>query len=140
MARKPKNATQGGVSPLPTPQDEEPVVQDTFAGDIIIDTSTETETISSEPTPETVISHTYYKVNLFDCEQRIYDEMPWALKEIERCNDYIFAKADVDRRFATYRDELYEYRYKMRQLVFSPNYPNISESKFPKRPDYVPDE
>lgn len=72
-------------------------------------------------------------------EKRVAIEMDWALQEILRCNDYIFAKADYDRRFSTYRDELYEYRYKIRQLSLLPSYPNISESQFPIKPDYVPD-
>jgi hypothetical protein len=65
--------------------------------------------------------------------------MQWALNEINRCNDYIYAKADLDRRFSVYRDELYDYRYRIRQLSLIPNYPNISESRFPQRPDYVAD-
>lgn len=60
--------------------------------------------------------------------------------EIERCNDYIFACADSDRRFTTYRNELYEYRYKLRQLIFDPNYPDVEKMKFPTLPEWVPDQ
>lgn len=126
MARKPKNTIQEEVSP-PTSVESSEIIIDT--------TDTPTVSVYSKPSEQT-----YLKIDTFDCEQRIYDEMPWALKEIERCNDYIYAKADLDRRFSTYRDELYEYRYKMRQLKFLPDFPNIDESRFPTRPDYVNDE
>ena len=60
--------------------------------------------------------------------------------EIERCNDYIFANADSDRRFTTYRSELYEYRYKLRQLIFDPNFPHMDKVKLPELPECIPDQ
>lgn len=60
--------------------------------------------------------------------------------EIERCNDYIFANADSDRRFTTYRNELYEYRYKLRQLVFDPHFPHMDAMKLPDLPERIPDQ
>ena len=66
--------------------------------------------------------------------------MDKAYKEILRCDDYIQAMADADRIFATYRRELYEYRYKLRQLKFDPNYPNLDKLKLPDFPTYVKDQ
>ena len=73
-------------------------------------------------------------------ERFIIEQMDKAYKEILRCDDYIQAMADADRIFATYRRELYEYRYKLRQLKFDPNYPNLDKLKLPDFPTYVKDQ
>ena len=73
-------------------------------------------------------------------ERFISEQMDKAYKEIVRCDDYIQAMADADRIFATYRRELYEYRYKLRQLKFDPNYPSRDKMKLPECPTYVKDQ
>ena len=73
-------------------------------------------------------------------ERFISEQMDKAYKEILRCDDYIQAMADTDRIFATYRRELYEYRYKLRQLKFDPNYPSLDKLKLPDFPTYVKDQ
>ena len=73
-------------------------------------------------------------------ERFISEQMDKAYKEILRCDDYIQAMADADRIFATYRRELYEYRYKLRQLKFDPNYPSLDKLKLPEFPTYVKDQ
>ena len=73
-------------------------------------------------------------------ERFISEQMDKAYKEILRCDDYIQAMADTDRIFATYRRELYEYRYKLRQLKFDPNYPSRDKMKLPEFPTYVKDQ
>ena len=73
-------------------------------------------------------------------ERFISEQMDKAYKEILRCDDYIQAMADADRIFATYRRELYEYRYKLRQLKFDPNYPCRDKMKLPEFPTYVKDQ
>ena len=73
-------------------------------------------------------------------ERFISEQMDKAYKEILRCDDYIQAMADADRIFATYRRELYEYRYKLRQLKFDPNYPSMDKLKLPEFPTYVKDQ
>lgn len=73
-------------------------------------------------------------------ERFISEQMDKAYKEILRCDDYIQAMADADRIFATYRRELYEYRYKLRQLKFDPNYPSLDKLKLPDFPTYVKDQ
>ena len=73
-------------------------------------------------------------------ERFISEQMDKAYKEILRCDDYIQAMADADRIFATYRRELYEYRYKLRQLKFDPNYPSMDKLKLPDFPTYVKDQ
>ena len=73
-------------------------------------------------------------------ERFISEQMDKAYKEILRCDDYIQAMADADRIFATYRRELYEYRYKLRQLKFDPNYPSRDKMKLPEFPTYVKDQ
>ena len=73
-------------------------------------------------------------------ERFISEQMDKAYKEILRCDDYIQAMADADRIFATYRRELYEYRYKLRQLKFDPNYPSMDKMKLPEFPTYVKDQ
>lgn len=157
MGRKPKNQTNEGSSPPPlTPPSleeedliidtskvepnienvtvEDPPVFEDFTQTIEIDTASDnmTETI-------TITQPTYYPYNTSEAISYLNDEMKWAQLEIERCNDYIYAKADLDRRFSVYRDELYEYRYKIRQLQFITGYPNIDKSRLPKKPDFVAD-
>lgn len=73
-------------------------------------------------------------------ERFISEQMDKAYKEILRCDDYIQAMADADRIFVTYRRELYEYRYKLRQLKFDPNYPSLDKLKLPDFPTYVKDQ
>ena len=73
-------------------------------------------------------------------ERFISEQMDKAYKEILRCDDYIQAMADADRIFATYRRELYEYRYKLRQLKFDPNYTSRDKMKLPEFPTYVKDQ
>ena len=73
-------------------------------------------------------------------ERFISEQMDKAYKEILRCDDYIQAMADADRIFATYRRELYEYRYKLRQLKFDPNYTSMDKMKLPEFPTYVKDQ
>lgn len=73
-------------------------------------------------------------------ERFISEQMDKAYMEILRCDDYIQAMADADRIFATYRRELYEYRYKLRQLKFDPNYPSLDKLKLPDFPTYVKDQ
>lgn len=105
------------------------------------DTVITTETVTV-PSLNVTIFSTTDKVSIAytSIEPIIIQEMQWALNEINRCNDYIYAKADLDRRFITYRDELYEYRYKMRQLSLYDKYPYLNADKvMPKRPDYVAD-
>lgn len=144
MARKSKNMIkeEDNTSPLIPSEEEQKVVIEmedapvTVTMEHVQDEATTTVTYESE-LPHTSAIEAVIKL---DCKSYSYEEMNWASSEIERCNDYIYAKADSSRRFATYRDELYEYRYKIRQLAFNPNYPNIEKSKFPPRPDYVPDE
>lgn len=75
-----------------------------------------------------------------DARNRIAKLIADTQSEIERCNDYIFANADSDRRFATYRSELYEYRYKLRQLIFDPNFPHMDKVKLPELPECIPDQ
>lgn len=147
MARKPKKQTTEGV-PLIVEEDapvekvdnapSEPIDEKSDADIISIDNIPESETIT---TPEFVVDSIPYQNNISYSISLKYmtDEMIWALNEIERCNDYIFAKADLDKRFTVYRDELYTYRYNLRQLKFIKGYPLIDENKLPKRPDYVDD-
>ena len=149
MARKPKKQTTEGV-PLPLIVEEDaPVEKVDDAPSVTIYETPDTENISIDDvlqsktitTPEFVVDSIPYQNNISYSISLKYmtDEMIWALNEIERCNDYIFAKADLDKRFTVYRDELYTYRYNLRQLKFIKGYPLIDESKLPKRPDYVDD-
>lgn len=65
--------------------------------------------------------------------------LDWTGKEIERCNDYIFASHNTDQRFIVYRQELYEYRYNVRRMRSHPYFPDISRIGYPKIPYQVPD-
>ena len=124
MGRKPKTIEGVEVSePTPSEIIEIPETFDVESSDI---------TISVEPLTPPMPEYP-------DISQYMAEEMEWARGEIERCNDYIFAKADLDRRFSVYRDELYEYRYKFRQMIFVNNYPHINPNSYPKRPDIVID-
>jgi len=61
------------------------------------------------------------------------------MDEITRCNEYIYAKADADKKFTTYIEELYTYRYLLHQLKFNSKYPYVPISEFPIRPERVED-
>ena len=103
--------------------------------DVIQETPTVTVEVKDEVTKlilETPIAN--------PTERFISEQMDKAYKEILRCDDYIQAMADADRIFATYRRELYEYRYKLRQLKFDPNYPSLDKLKLPDFPTYVKDQ
>lgn len=103
--------------------------------DVIQETPTVTVEVKDEVTKvilETQIANA--------TERFISEQMDKAYKEILRCDDYIQAMADADRIFATYRRELYEYRYKLRQLKFDPNYPSMDKLKLPEFPTYVKDQ
>ena len=103
--------------------------------DVIQETPTVTVEVKDEVTKlilETPIAN--------PTERFISEQMDKAYKEILRCDDYIQAMADADRIFATYRRELYEYRYKLRQLKFDPNYPSRDKMKLPEFPTYVKDQ
>lgn len=103
--------------------------------DVIQETPTVTVEVKDEVTKlilETPIANA--------TERFISEQMDKAYKEILRCDDYIQAMADADRIFATYRRELYEYRYKLRQLKFDPNYPSLDKLKLPDFPTYVKDQ
>ena len=103
--------------------------------DVIQETPTVTVEVKDEVTKvilETQIANA--------TERFISEQMDKAYKEILRCDDYIQAMADADRIFATYRRELYEYRYKLRQLKFDPNYPSLDKLKLPDFPTYVKDQ
>ena len=65
--------------------------------------------------------------------------LDWTGKEIERCNDYIFASHNTDQRFIAYRQELYEYRYNVRRMRSHPYFPDTSRIEYPKIPYQVPD-
>lgn len=138
MGRKPKAKASEDQPPLvaqPLGGDASPPVSTlpfteelTFEGQQVIQTETTTineEEVGMDATP--------------DIDWTIYEDMSWAFKEIIRCNDYIFSKADLDRRFYVYREELYEFRYKLRQLKLHPMYPNIPMNMYPTKPDYVAD-
>lgn len=138
MGRKPKAKASEDQPPLvaqPLGGDASPPISTlpsteelTFEGQQVIQTETTTsdrEDVDAEPLP--------------DYNQMISEDMSWAYKEIIRCNDYIFSKADLDRRFYVYREELYEFRYKLRQLKLHPMYPYISMNMYPTKPDYVAD-
>lgn len=118
--------------------DSAPVVEDVAAPTV------ENAVLCEEPKAEDIV-----KIDDSDIERRIKIDTITAIinkkisatqPEIERCNDYIFACADSDRRFTTYRNELYEYRYKLRQLIFDPNYPDFEKVKFPPLPEWIPDQ
>lgn len=118
LARKPKKQIDEGSSLPPLTLSPEESVTETY-DDVEI-------SITETPKPESI-------------EDKIVQAMAYALSEIERCNDYIYAKADLDRRFTVYRDELYEYRYKLRQLSLRDDYPYIDEKIMPQLPDYIKD-
>lgn len=126
MGRKPK-------SEAPVQEEVVPVELQTESIPYQDDTPTTTEQ-TEEYTPVNTVT-----LKPQDITQDVGAEMCWAMGEINRCNDYIYAKADLDRRFTVYRDELYEYRYKLRQLSLLDNYPHISNKLMPQRPDYVAD-
>lgn len=132
MGRKPKAQVNTEPTPLPYSIEEEkaPEVTETIE---IETTSLNVDTISSGPVT----------IQIKDNSQQVLDliaqEMAWAKGEIERCDDYIYSSADLDRRFSVYRTELYVFRYNIRQLSLRDNYPNIDISLIPKRPDYVAD-
>lgn len=126
MGRKPKSET-------PVQEEVVPVEQQTESIPSQDDTPTTTEQ-TEEYTPVGTVT-----LKPEDITQDVGAEMCWAMGEINRCNDYIYAKADLDRRFTVYRDELYEYRYKLRQLSLLDNYPYISKTLLPVRPDVVQD-
>ena len=104
--------------------------------EVIQETPTVTVEVKDEVT--TVILDETQTANA--TERFISEQMDKAYKEILRCDDYIQAMADADRIFATYRRELYEYRYKLRQLKFDPNYPCRNKMKLPEFPTYVKDQ
>ena len=104
--------------------------------EVIQETPTVTVEVKDEVT--TVILDETQTANA--TERFISEQMDKAYKEILRCDDYIQAMADADRIFATYRRELYEYRYKLRQLKFDPNYPSLDKLKLPDFPTYVKDQ
>lgn len=145
MARKPKKQTTEGEPLPPIVEEDAPVEKVDDAPSETIDEKSDTDIISINNVPGSETTTTYeftpYQHNISYSMSAKYmsDEMEWALIEIERCNDYIFAKADLDKRFTVYRDELYTYRYNLRQLKFIKGYPLLDESKLPKRPDYVED-
>lgn len=68
-----------------------------------------------------------------------HDRLMYAMLEIQRCDDYIQAHADSDRLFTVYRSELYDYRYRLRQLQFDKNYPDLDKMKVPSFPVVVRD-
>lgn len=132
MGRKPKDSVlteEVEVQPSTSEDIEETTTIDTTE----LEDSSSTITTSEEEVPIEVVPKRE------SIESTVAEEMSYAMGEIERCNDYVYAKADCDRRFTVYRDELYEYRYKLRQLVFNVNYPYIDSSSLPQRPDYIPD-
>lgn len=133
MGRKPKAQVNTEPTPLPQTVEEENVSETTET--IEIDTtSLNVGTISSGPAVTILINNNSQQVL-----DLIAQEMAWAKGEIERCDDYIYSSADLDRRFSVYRTELYVFRYNIRQLSLRGNYPNIDISLIPKRPDYVAD-
>lgn len=139
MGRKPKTKVEEESIP---PSTQEPVESDTNSE-------------IPEPTSEDTNASSFGEANTITCVGEsiplsnnvnavlgeAYMEMAWASDEISRCNDYIYAKADLDRRFTVYRDELYEYRYKFRQLIMNweKGSLELSKSNFPVRPDVVAD-
>lgn len=66
--------------------------------------------------------------------------LEWTGKEIERCNDYIFASHNTDQQYIAYRQELYEYRYNVRRMRFHPYFPDTSRIAYPKIPFAVPEQ
>lgn len=68
-----------------------------------------------------------------------HEKLVYSMLEIQRCDDYIQAYADSDRLFSVYKQELYAYRYRIRQLIFDSNYPDLSKMKLPKFPIPVQD-
>lgn len=74
-----------------------------------------------------------------DIEKYIESELQKAQAEIERCDDYINAVADSDRLFTTCRRELYEYKYKLRQLRLHKDYPYVPNSALPEYPMIISD-
>lgn len=76
---------------------------------------------------------------LRDIENKIKDAIASTDAEIMRCDDYIFADADANKFFYTYKKELHTYRYLMRQLRLDPRFPNVPESAFPIIPEYLED-
>ena len=129
MGRKPKAQAEEEISSSPVSDEQEYVIPEE-----ILKT-----TINIDTTNVDVKTYSTTSPSIPSIESKVMEEMQWAFWEIMRCNDYIFAKADLDRRFTVYRDELAEYRYKIRQLSLNPNYPYISEKLMPIRPDVVPD-
>ena len=142
MGRKPKtvDSSEGVLTP-PTPVVEEPVelpntISSTNNTYYVEDSNYYNTTTITEDTH--LVESSKPRV-MDEMREVVAEEMAWALGEIQRCNDYIYAKADLDRRFTVYRDELYEYRYKLRQLVFIDTYPVVPNNKIPQRPDVVAD-
>lgn len=123
MARKKK------VEETPITTDEPPV--EVEPSNPVVSSETVTIDVSCGLSTDSDIIQATWRINTLLQE---------AYEEIKRCDDYIEAYADTDRAFATYRKELYEYRYKLRQLIFDPNYPDMSKMKFPPIPVRVPDQ
>lgn len=66
--------------------------------------------------------------------------LQWTSREIERCNDYIFASHNTNQKFIAYRQELYDYRYNVRRMAFHPYFPDLNRIQYPKAPFMIPDE
>lgn len=109
-------------------------VDDTTVGGIIPPAES---TTSVEDDSDIDLSEESIKIELFDTF--IQETIDSTLPEIFRCNEYIFAHADVDRRFSVYREELYTYRYNLRQLKLDNRYPNIPKSAMPEPPTPIAD-
>ena len=142
MGRKPKtvDSSEGVLTP-PAPVVEEPVelpntISSTNNTYYVEDSNYYNTTTITE---DTHLAESSKPRVMDEMREVVAEEMAWALGEIQRCNDYIYAKADLDRRFTVYRDELYEYRYKLRQLAFIDSYPVVPNNKMPQRPDVVAD-
>ncbi len=145
MAR-PKKTAQDTAPPVEEVADVAPSDDYVLADSAPVVENTSASTIGSdvhqdEPKIEEISATEIQRQTMVNViTQIINDRISATQPEIERCNDYIFACADSDRRFTTYRNELYEYRYKLRQLIFDPNYPDVEKVKFPPLPEWIPDQ
>lgn len=90
-----------------------------------------------ESTSTTSTGHRISKRNIMD--GKIVECLERTISEIHRCEDYICAHADVDRIFATYKEELHTYRYNLRQLTLDVRYPDIPDECFPVAPTCIED-
>ena len=90
-----------------------------------------------ESTSITSTGHKISKRNIMD--GKIIECLERTISEIHRCEDYIYAHADVDRIFTTYKEELHTYRYNLRQLVLDVRYPDIPDECFPVAPTRIED-